>query len=108
MSGDNSDSTIAYLTFWLLAVLCLMIGPCVVFPRSRIICWKRIQQRRWNVSTDDIEEMQFRDRGFRPRYPVGDPRHIVTKEEAEKAKRTFLFGKLKDYTMVRRSIDVHS
>lgn len=81
-----------------MAVLCLIFGSCVCSPRRRIICSRRIKERRWNVSIDDIQAIE---RNFRPRYPIDDPRHVVTKEDAEKAKTEFLLEKLKDYTKVR-------
>ena len=69
------------------------------FPRQRIICFRRIRQRRWNVATDDIVHPSILGGEIRQR--ADDSRYIVTKEDAEKINMESLLKQLKDYTKVR-------
>jgi len=103
--SSDFDGSMYYVL--LILLLCtLLMGPCVFFPRQRIICFRRIRQRRWNVATDDIVRRSVLGGNFRPRYPRDDPRHVVTKEEAEKSKREFLLKRLKDYTKTIEETDL--
>jgi len=77
--------------------LVLVLLPCCIYRRFRIIYCRRIRQRRWNVSTDDIEPDP---RPFMRRYPRSDPRHVASAEDAEHAKKEYILGKLKDFTKV--------
>ena len=63
---------------------------------------RRIRQCRWNVETADIDVNSGpHSRDFTRRYPRDDPRHTATKEDAEKAKKEYILGKLQEYTKVR-------
>ena len=101
-STSDFDDISMYYVILILLVCVLIMGPCMVFPRQRVICVRRIRQRRWNVATDDIAEPSFlRGEIVRLRYPRDDPRYVATKEDAEKINLESLLEQLKEYTKVR-------
>ena len=101
-NSSDFDGTIYYVVLILLLCILIVMGPCVFFARQRIICFRRIRQRRWNVATDDIAEPSFlRGEIVRLRYPRDDPRYVATKEDAEKINLESLLEQLKEYTKVR-------
>ena len=90
-----------YYVILILLVFCiLIIGPRVFFPRQRIICFRRILQRRWNVATDDIVHPSF-PLGGEIRQRANDSSYVATKEEAEKINMESLLKQLEGYTKVR-------
>ena len=96
----NNGLNIYYVMWALFAVLIVFL-PCLIFPRFRVLCFKRIRERRWNVSIDDDQiESIIGGSNFRRRYPSDDPRYFVTEEESERLKREFILKKLKDFTKV--------
>ena len=100
-STSDFDDISMYYVILILLVCVLIMGPCMVFPRQRIICFRRIRQRRWNVATDDIAEPSILGGEIRQRYPRDDPRYVATEEEAEKIIMESLRKQLKGYTKVR-------
>ena len=55
---------------------------------------------RWNVPTDDLRDTSYLRENFTPRYPRGDPRHVVTEAASNESKKNFITGQLKNYTKV--------
>jgi hypothetical protein len=103
-SYPNSDAAIQiYYVIWALFAILVVLLPCYIFPRKRALCFKRIRERRWNVSIEDHQIGSVLEGNLRPRYPPGDPRHVVTKEESEKSKRDFIYKRLQNFTKVSTS-----
>ena len=101
-TNENSDGSLWYNFVILIFLLCILIlVPCIVFPRQRIICYRRIRQRRWNVATDDIAETSVNGGEISQRNPRDGQRYIATEEETEKINKESLLKQLKDYTKVR-------
>ena len=98
---ENLEDTTSSFTFVvymiLITAIIFIFVPCFCCVTQRRVCMRRIRQRQWDVDTDDIEEP---NPVFTLRYPRGDPRHTATKEDAEKAKKEYIIGKLQDYTKV--------
>ena len=95
---SDFNGTIYYVILILLGCI-LIMGSCMVFPRQRVICFRRIRQRRWNVATDDIAEISILGGEIRQR--ANDSSYVATKEDAEKINLESLLKQLKDYTKVR-------
>lgn len=95
---DNSNGL--YYFIWILAGISLIFGPCLCFKKSRMICFRRIKLCRWNVPTDDLRDTSFLRETFQPRYPIDDPRHVVTEAASNESKKNFITGQLKNYTKV--------
>lgn len=98
MSVDSVS--ISYIVFYTLACIGTLLLPLLVFRRSRIICMRRIRERRWNVRTDDIQEEQII-----PRYSPDDPRYNPSKEEALEKKRSYMLQQLVGFSMVLHADD---
>mmetsp|Transcript_3843 Transcript_3843/g.5863 ORF Transcript_3843/g.5863 Transcript_3843/m.5863 type:complete len:320 (+) Transcript_3843:76-1035(+) len=102
--SSDFDGSMYYVL--LILLLCtLLMGPCVFFPRQRIICFRRIRQRRWNVATDDIAHSSTLDGEIRQR--ADDSSYVVatSKEDAEKINMEYLLEQLKDYTKTIEDTD---
>lgn len=100
-SYPNPDAAInIYYVIWALFAILVVFLPCYIYPRQRALCFKRIRERRWNVSIEDHQIGSVLEGNLRPRYPPGDPRHAVTKEESEKSKRDFISKRLQNFTKV--------
>ena len=98
-STSDFDDISMYYVILILLVCVLIMGPCMVFPRQRVICVRRIRQRRWNVATDDIAEPSILGGEIRQR--ANDSRYVATKEDAEKINLESLLKQLKESTKVR-------
>ena len=98
-STSDFDDISMYYVILILLVCVLIMGPCMVFPRQRVICFRRIRQRRWNVATDDIAEPSILGGEIRQR--ANDSRYVATKEDAEKINLESLLEQLKESTKVR-------
>lgn len=72
--------------------------PLLFFRRSRIICMRRIRERRWRVRVDDIEGEEV----IIPRYSPDDPRYNPSKEEALETKKAYVLQQLGSCSMVSR------
>jgi len=100
--APNHGMNVYYVIWGFFAILVIFL-PCLIFPRHRALCFKRIRERRWNVSMDDEDQIGSSMIGggnFRRRYPRDDPRYHVTKEESESLKREFILEKLQYFTKV--------
>ncbi len=98
----------SYLISWVALCILLVISPCVVNRRFRRVCWRRTRLLRWNVPTDDIDENEREhasanhifNSAFAPRYSPGDPRYIITHEQAEKMKKDYISESLEGFSKV--------
>lgn len=96
MSIDSES--ISYILFYTLACLGSLLMPLLFFRRSRIICMRRIRERRWRVRVDDIEGEEV----IIPRYSPDDPRYNPSKEEALETKKAYVLQQLGSCSMVSR------
>jgi hypothetical protein len=99
-SSDDSGRILLFATWFVLAIIMLFF-PCIFRQTTRRLWCRRIRQRRWNVDSHDIYSEQFVRR-----YPIGDPRHIVSNEEAEKMKKEYIVQELSQFTKVIETADV--
>jgi hypothetical protein len=106
-NGADGDSVSIWSTFsiyWIsFSFFLVFLMPCCAYRRFRAIWCRRIRLCRWNVPTDDIDEVSFLRTGFTRRYPRGDPRHVPSPADAEGAKKELLLEKLEGFAKVRSS-----
>ncbi len=103
----------AYLIIWSFIAISFTFGLCMSNRRFWRVCWRRTCRLQWNVPTHDIDEQERQrtnnyvfDSSFVPRYPPGDPRHVITKEQAEQMKKDYISRRLQGFTKVCLSIDI--
>ncbi len=103
----------AFLFVWASIAIALTFALCMSNRRFWRVCWRRICRLQWDVPTDDIDEQERQrahnhvfDTSFVPRYPPGDPRHVITKEQAEQMKKDYISRRLEGFTKVCISIGV--
>lgn len=91
------DST-ALFAIWISILALFLACPFIGNRNRRRLCYRRCFKCDW--SSDGEDEVLFPMRGVTPRYPVGDPRHRLTKEEAENETKTFITESLASFTKI--------
>jgi len=80
---------------YILTTAIFILASCCCCVSQRRLCLRRLRMWQWDV--EDPNQAST----LRARYPRDeDPRQIAAKEDAEKAKKEYILGKLQDYTKV--------
>lgn len=111
---DTNDDDGAYMTtdplvwtlVWVGALFVLLICPFVLSKRRRKLCYRRFVERDWSSNDEDAGGATFLPHSRIVRsYPIGDPRHKFTQEEAEDEMKRFILDKLDPYSKVLDKFD---
>lgn len=90
---------------WIGIMFLLIICPFVATRERRSLCYRRIVERSWNIdgvrTPSIIPSVNIVVRS----YPVGDPRHRFTKEEAKEETKKFILEQLEPFTKTLHASD---
>lgn len=102
-STNLTSDPMVWTLIWVGVLLLILVCPFLSNKRRRTLCYKRCIERHWNISNEegDDDNMTFipHERIVR-KYPVGDPRHKLTPEEAEEETKKYILNKLEPYSKV--------
>jgi hypothetical protein len=111
LQNDNvwASNPLILTLVWIVVLFLLLICPFISTRQRRQLCRRRIIERRWNIEGSDNDVMTsvlpVPHANLVRRYPIGDPRHRLTKKEAEEELKKFLIEKLTPFTKTIESND---
>eukprot|EP00551_Chaetoceros_affinis_P005919 CAMPEP_0203663082 /NCGR_PEP_ID=MMETSP0090-20130426/811_1 /ASSEMBLY_ACC=CAM_ASM_001088 /TAXON_ID=426623 /ORGANISM="Chaetoceros affinis, Strain CCMP159" /LENGTH=370 /DNA_ID=CAMNT_0050525947 /DNA_START=116 /DNA_END=1228 /DNA_ORIENTATION=- len=89
-----------FTLIWVAVMMLVIICPFIATRQRRMLCYRRITERTWNVEGVEVSSVLPNSRVIRRRYPIGDPRHRYTKEDADNETEKFILEKLAPFTKV--------
>lgn len=95
--GWGPINSTALFAIWISILVLFLACPFIGNANRRRLCWRRCFKCDWSSAGQD--EVVF-PMMVTPRYPVGDPRHRFTKEEAENETKTFITESLAAFTKI--------
>lgn len=93
-----SDTNPTIFLIWIGGLFCLLVCPFMANRQMRNLCCRRFIECNWNLDGEDATMSIIPHMSMIRSYPVGDPRHVYTKEEADNQTKTFLLEKLTSFT----------